>query len=452
MSAAETMGPVRSAARTVRLRIKRMLPRTLFGRALMIIIMPLILLQLVSAWIFYDRHWDTITWRLTSSVAGDIAHVIEQIRDAPERRDAIFWSARRSMGLEMSLNPGGILPNQSHDLDGLLDRLLAGAMEERVNRPYVIDSSSFREQVVLHVQLRDSVLTVVVPGSRLFSSSTYIFILWMIGTSLVLFAVASIFMRNQIRPIRRLARAVESFGKGREPEADFKPEGATEVRQAANAFNLMSQRIRRQLRQRTDMLSGVSHDLRTPLTRMKLQLAMLGDSPETRELSANVGEMEKMIQDYLTFARGEGEERSSECDLGEIVTDIASSWKAGGVAVDCHVEGRIVTWLKPNAFRRCVDNLVANASRYGDQVWIQAGRRGDAIEVLVDDNGPGIPEEEREDAFRPFVRLDRSRNPATGGTGLGLSISRDVARTHGGDILLEESPHGGLRARVRLPM
>lgn len=429
-----------------------MLPRTLFGRALMIIVMPLILLQLVSAWIFYDRHWDTITWRLTSGVAGDIAHVIEQIRVQPERRDAIFWSARQSMGLDMSLHPGDILPNQSHGLDGLLDRLLAGAMEERVNRPFVIDSSSFREQVILHVQLRDSVLTVVVPGSRLFSSSTYIFIMWMIGTSLVLFAVASIFMRNQIRPIRRLARAVESFGKGREPEDDFKPEGATEVRQAAGAFNLMSQRIRRQLRQRTDMLSGVSHDLRTPLTRMKLQLAMLGDSPETRELSANVAEMEKMIQDYLTFARGEGEEKSSECDLGEIVTDIASSWRAGGVAVDCHVEGRIITWLKPNAFRRCVDNLVANASRYADQVWVQVGRRGDAIEVVVDDNGPGIPVEEREDAFRPFVRLDRSRNPATGGTGLGLSISRDVARTHGGDILLEESPHGGLRARVRLPM
>jgi two-component system osmolarity sensor histidine kinase EnvZ len=274
----------------------------------------------------------------------------------------------------------------------------------------------------------------------------------MVGTSLVLFAVASIFMRNQVRPIRRLARAVESFGKGREPEEDFKPEGALEIRQAAGAFNLMSERIRRQVRQRTDMLSGVSHDLRTPLTRMKLQIAMLGETPETRELSANVSEMEKMIQDYLTFARGEGGEKSVECDLGQIVADLGSKWQAGGIALDCHVEGKIVTWLKPNALRRCIDNLIANASRYGTQVWVHAGRRGQAIEVLVDDNGPGLPEEEREDAYRPFYRLDRSRNPSTGGTGLGLSISRDVARTHGGDIFLEDSPHGGLRARVRLPI
>lgn len=445
-------GPIRSALRSIRLAIKRVLPKTLYGRALMIIVMPLILLQVVSAWIFYDRHWDTVTWRLSNSLAGDVANVIEQLRRNPEAQDEIFEAVRWNMELDFSLQPGEILPNQPHGLSGSLDLLLAKALEERVRRPFVIDSSSFRQQLILKIQLRDAVLSVVVPGSRLFSSTTYIFILWMVGTSLVLFAVASIFMRNQVRPIRRLARAVESFGKGREVEENFKPEGAMEVRQAAGAFNLMSERIRRQIRQRTDMLSGVSHDLRTPLTRMKLQLAILGDSKETEELTANVAEMEKMIQDYLTFARGEGGEKSVEHDVGDLVQDLATQWQAGGIALDCHVEGRIVTWLKPNAFRRCVDNLIANASRYGSQVWVQAGRRGDMIEVLVDDNGPGIPPEEREDAFRPFYRLDRSRNAATGGTGLGLSISRDVARTHGGDILLEESPHGGLRARIQLPL
>jgi two-component system osmolarity sensor histidine kinase EnvZ len=449
---ASELGPIRSAARSVRLSVKRVLPKTLFGRALMIIVMPLILLQLVSAWIFYDRHWETVTWRLSASVAGDIANAIQQIRRNPDLTEEIFRDIRNNMELELVYYPGDILPNQPHELNGLVDRLMANALEERVKRPFVIDSSSFRRQLTVHVQLRDGVLTAVVPGSRLFSSTTYIFILWMVGTSLVLFAVASIFMRNQVRPIRRLARAVESFGKGREPEQDFKPEGATEVRQAAIAFNLMSERIRRQISQRTDMLSGVSHDLRTPLTRMKLQIAMLGETPEAQELSANVLEMEKMIQDYLTFARGEGREPSLECDLSEIVEDLAAKWQAGGVAIDWHTEGKIVTWLKPNAFRRCVDNLIANASRYGTQVWIHAGVRGQAIEVLVDDNGPGIPEADREDAFRPFYRLDRSRNPATGGTGLGLSISRDVARTHGGDIKLEDSPHGGLRARIRLPV
>ncbi|MEQ8443689.1 MAG: HAMP domain-containing sensor histidine kinase [Alphaproteobacteria bacterium] len=452
MSAAEYISPVFSTARRIRLGIKRMLPKTLFGRALMIIVMPLILLQLVSVWIFYDRHWETMTWRLSVSVTGDIANAIEQLRRHPEDKDRIFWAIRQNMELDMALYPGEILPNQPTFQDGLLDRLLARAMDERVQRPFVIDSSSFRKEVVIHIQLRDAVLTVAVPGSRLFSSTTYIFVLWMVGTSLILFAIASIFMRNQVRPLRRLARAVDSFGKGRDPERDFKPEGAVEVRQAATAFNLMSERIRRQIRQRTDMLSGVSHDLRTPLTRMKLQIAMLGQSPESRELEANVSEMEKMIQDYLTFARGEGGEKSVEQDVGGLVRDLAHQWQAGGIAIDCHVEGKIVAWIKPNALRRCIDNLIANASRYGDQVWIQAGRRRDAIEITVDDNGPGIAPEDREDAFRPFYRLDKSRNPATGGTGLGLSISRDVARTHGGDVTLEDSPHGGLRVRIRLPL
>ncbi|MEQ9491770.1 MAG: ATP-binding protein [Alphaproteobacteria bacterium] len=436
----------------LRVYIKKILPRTLYGRALLIIVMPLILLQIVSTWIFYDRHWDTITWRLATSITGDIAMVIDQIRRDPESMPVVFDSAKLAMDLTMLYRPGEILPNEQVEASGLLDRLLVGAMDERVKKPFRIDSSSFTEEVIIDVQLADGILTVIVPGRRVFSSTTYIFIMWMVGTSLVLFAVASVFMRNQVRPIRRLAQAVDSFGKGRDTESDFKPEGATEVRQAAQAFNLMSQRIRRQIRQRTDMLSGVSHDLRTPLTRMKLQLAMLNKSPEIDELGDNVQEMEKMIDGYLTFARGEGGEKSVETDLTDLVADLADQWRRNGLAIDHHSEGRIVTWLKPEGFRRCLDNLLANARRYADHVWVQVGRRGERIEVVIDDDGPGIPAEERENAFRPFYRLDRSRNPETGGTGLGLAIARDIVRVHGGDILLEESPHGGLRVRVGLPV
>lgn len=436
-----------------RIQFKNFLPRTLYGRALLIIISPLILLQIVSTWIFYDRHWDSITWRLVSGISGDIAMVLDRMYEAPENIDALFQSARANMGLELILRPGEILPNEpAEDAGGLIHSLLAKALGERVKRPFRIDSRSYRQEVVVDVQLADGVLRVIVPGNRVFSSTTYIFIMWMVGTSLVLFAVASVFMRNQVRPIRRLAGAVDSFGKGREADADVKPEGALEVRQATTAFNLMSERIRRQVRQRTDMLSGVSHDLRTPLTRMKLQLAMLGSDPEIAELKENVSEMEKMIEGYLTFARGEGGEQSLETDLTELVSDIGDQWKRDGASIDTHVEGRIVTWVKPDAFKRCIDNLIANANRYADNVWVRAGRRGDAIEVTVDDDGPGIPEEQREEAFRPFVRLDRSRNPETGGTGLGLSIARDIARVHGGELFLEDSPHGGLRARIRLPL
>jgi two-component system osmolarity sensor histidine kinase EnvZ len=274
----------------------------------------------------------------------------------------------------------------------------------------------------------------------------------MVGTSMILFAVASIFMRNQVRPIQRLAEAADQFGKGRDMEEDFRPEGALEVRRAAAAFNLMRRRIRRQIRQRTDMLSGVSHDLRTPITRMKLQLAMLADDSDVSELKGDIAEMERMIEGYLTFARGEGNEPTTETDLGLLVEDIVAIWRRNGVKIDCHVEGRLTAWVRPDAVKRSIENLVANASRYGGQLWVRAGRRGDAIEITVDDDGPGIPEAQREDVFRPFYRLEESRNPDTGGTGLGLAIARDLLRSHGGDIILEDSPHGGLRARARLPV
>ncbi len=434
--------------------IKQFLPKSLYGRSLLIIVMPLILLQVVSTWIFYDRHWDTITRRLASSISGDIALIIDEMRrdPSPTRREELFRLARRHMNLEMIWTAGQILPNTAVEYTGLLDKTLARALRERVGKPFRIDTSSFKTEVIIDIQLPNAVLTVIAPGKRLFSSTTYIFILWMVGTSMVLFAVASIFMRNQVRPIRRLAAAVDRFGKGRDVGEDFKIEGASEVRLAATAFNRMRERISRQMRQRTDMLSGVSHDLRTPLTRLNLQLAMLGDSPEIAGLKADVAEMEKMIEGYLTFARGEGDEKPVDSDLGALIADIVAGWKRNGTAIDLHLEGELKMPLKPNALHRCIDNLIANAQRYGEHVWVRAGRREEAVEIVVDDDGPGIPIEERENVFRPFYRLDRSRNPETGGTGLGLAIARDIARGHGGDIVLEDSPHGGLRARLRLPL
>lgn len=434
--------------------IKRFLPRTLFGRSLLIIVSPLILLQVISTHIFYDRHWDTITRRLSSSIAGDISMVLNLMRENPgaANRAAIFTRAREMFGFRITLEPGVILPNKTTPANARIDHFLTAALKERISRPFQIDTSSFKEEVIIEVQLADAVLRVVAPGDRLFSSTTYIFIMWMVGSSLILFAVASIFMRNQIRPIRRLARAVDSFGKGRPVEEDFRSGGAQEVRQAAAAFNLMRERIHRQIRQRTDMLSGVSHDLRTPLTRMKLQLAMLGRSPEIDELKADVAEMEKMIEGYLTFARGEGDEEAHETDLSAVVEEVVAQWTRNGAAIDAHVEGRLEAWCRPNALKRCLDNLIANANRYGTHVWIRAGKRGDVTEIAVDDDGPGIDEESREAVFRPFYRLDRSRNPETGGTGLGLAIARDIARAHGGDIVMDTSPHGGLRALVRLPL
>jgi len=249
-----------------------------------------------------------------------------------------------------------------------------------------------------------------------------------------------------------LAAAVDRFGKGQTLEEEFQVSGAMEVRQAGAAFTRMRERISRQIRQRTDMLSGVSHDLRNPLTRMRLQLAMLQDEGAVEELNADLQEMEKMIDGYLTFARGEGDEASVDTDVGALVESSVTGWQRNGTKIDCHVEGRLDLAVKPDALRRCLDNLIANAHRYGKNIWVSAGQRDEAVEITIDDDGPGIPAEQREDVFRPFMRLDESRNPETGGTGLGLAIARDIARIHGGDILLQDSPHGGLRARIRLPI
>lgn len=430
------------------------LPRSLYGRSLLIIIMPLILLQVVSAWVFYDRHWDTITKRLSTSIVGDVSQVVELLGKAPsaQLRKTVFDMAWRNFSLQMEWKEGERLPEDIAGTDSRIESLLGSLLRARFQGPVRIDDSSYRELVTAEIQLDGAVLVVSIPGKRLFSITTYIFILWMVGTSLVLFAVASIFMRNQVRPIQRLAEAADQFGKGRELAEEFRPEGALEVRRAAAAFNVMRQRIRRQIRQRTDMLSGVSHDLRTPITRMKLQLAMLPEDAGLVGIKDDIAEMERMIEGYLTFARGEGNEPTQNVDLGQIVEDIVAAWRRNGVAIDSHVEGTLMAWLRPDAIKRGIENLVANASRYGGQLWIRAGRRGDAIEITVDDDGPGIPESHREDVFRPFYRLDESRNPDTGGTGLGLAIARDLLRSHGGDILLEDSPHGGLRARIRLPV
>ena len=433
--------------------IKRLLPRSLLGRSVMIIVTPLVLLQIVSTWIFYDRHWDTITRRLAASVAGEISMIIQNMGHSPgpENTSRILTAAAYS-GLRVNYRLNEILPNVAPEIGGgILDRRLSKALEEQVARPFHMDTWSFDRNVRIAVQLPNGVLDVLVSRERLFSSTTYIFVMWMAGTSMVLFAIATVFMRNQVRPIRRLATAVDSFGKGREVP-DFKPEGATEIRTAAAAFNLMRERVLRSISQRTEMLAGVSHDLRTPLTRMKLQLALLGDGKEVEELKADVQQMQTMVEEYLAFARGESTEAVVTADVRSLLDEVVVNARRDGANIELAGETALAVPVRPDAFKRCVINLVANAMLYADHVAVRAERVSDMIEITIDDDGPGIPEEEREEVFKPFYRLDSSRNPETGGTGLGLTIARDVMRGHGGDLQLEEAPDGGLRARLRLPV
>lgn len=437
----------------IRIAVKKYLPKSLLGRSLMIIITPLIVVQVVSTWIFYDRHWDTVTRRLANSVASEIGLVINaksRFGDAPNS-DWIL-SVASDLGLAVNFRDGEILLNAPPVLgSGILDTRLANAMRERVRRPFQIDTWSHERLVQMKIQMPDGVMEVFVPRERLFSSTTYIFVMWMVGTSLLLFAIATLFMRNQVRPIRRLAAAVDDFGKGRDVP-DFRPEGAAEIRRAAAAFGRMRGRIQNALSQRTEMLAGVSHDLRTPLTRMKLQLAMLGDSKEVDDLKEDLREMEVMVEEFLAFARGEGTEEAVDTDVGGLIETIAETAAIEGRRIEVQTEGDLFLTVRPNALRRCLTNLVGNALRHADTVRLSACRKPSLAEFIVDDDGPGIPAEERETVFKPFYRLDASRNPGTGGTGLGLSIARDLARGHGGEVTLETSPMGGLRATVRLPV
>jgi len=440
--------------------IERVLPRSLLGRSILIIVTPIVLLQVISAWVFYDSHWNTVTKRLAQSVAGEIAAVTRLMPragiapgDDEVAVKSLFETAHNDMGLQLDFKPGEILPNDPTIMrQNLVDRQLAKALEDLVERPFIIDSRSLEKYIEIHVQLADGVLHVVVLRRRLFSSTTYVFLLWMVGTSLALLAVATLFMRNQVKPIKRLAQAADDFGKGREVQ-DFRTDGATEVVLAGQAFNQMRNRIRRQIVQRTEMLAGVSHDLRTPLTRMKLQLAMMGDNPEIADLKKDVADMERMIGAYLAFARGEGMEQPAPTDLAEVVADVAGDARRQGAKINLKLPERsIVVPLRRDAFRRALDNVIGNAHRYAGAIGVTMALKPRHVEVMVDDDGPGIPVEAREDVFKPFFRLEQSRNQETGGTGLGLTIARDIIRGHGGDLVLSDAPGGGLRAVLRLPL
>lgn len=433
--------------------LKPYLPKSLLGRSVLIIVMPLILLQVISATVFFENHWNKVGRRLALDVAGEIALLIDLARDTTDvaALDTLFKRAAIVLQLEVSYDHGAVLSNTDKLGESILVGQLTAAMNEVVNRPHRIDANSQDRFVEIDVQLAEGVLNVVVPNKRLFSTTTYVFVLWMAGTSMLLFGVAVIFMRNQVRPIRRLAQAANDFGLGRD-SPKFKPEGASEVRRAAVAFIAMRNRIKRHIQQRTDMLAGVSHDLRTPLTRMKLQLAMMGERSGVDELNSDVLDMEHMLEEYLAFARGEGGEKVVEANLSEMLGEIVAQARRKGGAIDLHTEGDINAPVRVNALKRALTNLIDNSVRHASHISIRLRLRGELAECVIDDDGPGIPADKREEVFKPFFRLDTSRNSQTGGVGLGMTIARDAIRGHGGDVVLDDAPGGGLRVKVILPL
>jgi len=437
--------------------IHKILPRTLFARSLLIIVIPVLLLQLVITIVFVDNHWRKVTSRMAFAVAGEITIMADMLDSEvfnPHLLASIKILGEKRLNLLITAEPGRTL-QPGVTTSGTWEQFSAKALSEQLrlnlNRPFAVSFGPDDKYADISVQLPWGVLHVFALERRLFSTSAYIFLLWMIGSSVILFTIAVMFMRNQIRPIHRLAIAAERLGMGREIP-NFKIEGAREVRAASRAFLNMHERIKRQMEQRTAMLAGISHDLRTPLTRLKLGLSMLPENKDVDALKGDIVDMERMINSYLDFVRGEGKENIVRVNLKELLEKAASLTRRHGKEIEEALGDDLYISLRPVAFERCIQNILSNAEKNAEKIWLSASRVADEIRITVEDNGKGLDEKLFEEVFKPFYRVDNSRNAATGGVGLGLPIARDIVHSHGGQIWLERGGQGGLKVVISLPV
>lgn len=425
------------------------LPRSLFYRFVLIILLPLIILQAILFIFFYDRHWDTVSRRLAADISGEIQTVADFIIDqnpSPEELNKTLKKMQKNLGLSISFTRNVKLDQQNLFYHGTAFHLASAVLA--LKYPVDMRELSNRYQKI-SIQLPTGILTTIVPRKRFFSSTVHVFVIWMVGSSILLFWIAFLFMKNQVRSIERLSQASELFGMGH--DIPFKPGGATEVRQAGYSFILMKNRIQKYLSERTAMLAGVSHDLRTPLTRMKLQLSMMNSDETTADLQADVAEMEQMLNGYLAFVRGEGQETPQNIELDTLLFELVEKQRKTGQKIDFHTEEKICVSGRLNDISRAVTNILTNANRYATKTSVSLGVRNNMARIIIDDNGPGIPENKRRAVFKAFYRIDVSRNKATGGVGLGMTITRDILLSHGGDITLSKSPLGGLRVIMTIP-
>ena len=435
--------------------LKRWLPTSLFGRSLLIIVLPVAIMQVAVTWAFFDAQWEIVTSRLSDGLARDVAWVTRAYEEdpSPAAFARLTFQADHTLGLGVSLDPAARLPRRhGRPTIAVADWAIKHALGQRLNEKFWFDTTRYAGLVEIEIETPHGILRVMAPMDRAVANKSNIFILWMGLATVLLTCVSILFIRNQVRAIERLADAADAFGRGGDVP-QFKPHGAREVRKAAQAFIAMKERIQRHIDQRTALLASVSHDLRTPLTRLKLELALARPSARTAAMKRDLAEMEHMIDEYLAFARGQGGERVEVRALAPLIGSVAEdAGRAGAARLQVEVDPGLQARLRPNAFRRALLNLVMNAAAHAQTVCVAARPRvGGGVEITVDDDGPGIPPDRYEEAFKPFNRLDESRNQNEKGVGLGLAIARDVARGLGGDVVLDKSPLGGLRALVRLP-
>ena len=428
---------------------KKLIPASLLGRSLIIVFVPIIILVILTTFIFYQTSWNIISKRLTQSVVADI-NVIIKLIDADLTLKAIAIGKEDfKMNITIELNKS-LQPFSLQVERGILAKRLQQALEE-LNKPFFYNLSDLDKGAQIKIQINNNLLMINVNKDRLYSESAFVFLLWMFFASLILLMLAYIFMKGQIRPLKRLAIIAETFGRGLDAP-ELKSSGASEIRQTTNAFNQMRTRIKKFLKQRTDMLAGVSHDLRTPLTRMKLQLSLMKDDLAKKELEQDIKEMTAMLNSYVNFVRGETPESIETIHLNQLVKNICTSDVSHShKIIEIHTND-IETSGRPIQIKRAIQNILDNAKRYSTEISIEVNFNNKECFIIIEDNGPGIPEKSFEDVFKPFFTLDPSRNKLKGESGLGMSIARDIIRSHGGDIKLFKSKRGGLKTLISLPL
>tara|TARA_B100001996_G_scaffold97699_1_gene73159 strand:+ start:768 stop:2084 length:1317 start_codon:yes stop_codon:yes gene_type:complete len=429
--------------------IKKFLPKRLFYRSLLIVAVPIIGLQLIISIVFFDSLWIKTNKGLTRALVGEIYTIIDIYNNESEyNKQKLTELYNQNFSFSIRFIENTKLPDiKVERWFSPMDRTLRRELKLKIN-DYWFNTTSYQDLVDLRIKFNDGVLQIFFPKERVQASSIRIFALWITLPAFLLVAIAIIFLKNQTRPIINLARASEKFGRGEDVE-DFRPAGALEIRLAGYEFDKMRKRIIRHLNQRSEMLSGISHDLRTPLTRMKLQLAFIKDNEISKKLSNDITEMEKMLNEYLQFASLRSGEKTETFDISELIENTVQKYDKKEIVTN--IPTRIYLDGRKNLIQRCLNNLIDNSIKYSNNILISLTKSANNITITVEDDGPGIPEKERENVFKPFYKIDKSRGDSKSSVGLGLSIASDIIRSHGGNIKLESSSKKGLRAKIFLP-